>query len=289
MGNRNAMLDSSPIMFDPPQNQMQRRMPFSPTGFLLDGATTMIGKPLAGAYNGWRQAMGYDRDPNAAEGYVSAESIGRTGWNMAELAATGALASRPAARAAPFTVEGNHWDHAMANIPDGPIPQKPKPDTPVVTKKGDDFRAISKHGEVDGYTSDGDFAIYASGVKPFSQGQGHGSALYRSMAEEFDAPFQSDASVSRQAQVMYDRMFPKHGYNVIENPAARINSNGTKFVPDNPDALYGSQLDHVYRVEPPGQHTERTFYANNKNAAGAAALDRREQESPNMMFQRGLY
>jgi hypothetical protein len=94
MGELNAMLDSSPIMFDPPQNKMLRRMPFSPTGFLLDGAATMFGKPLLGAYNGWRQAMGYDQDPNAAKGYVSAESIGRTGMNMAEGAVMGSVFTR---------------------------------------------------------------------------------------------------------------------------------------------------------------------------------------------------
>jgi len=78
---------------------MQRRMPFSPTGFLLDGAATMFGKPLMGAYNGWRQVMGYDQDPNAAPGYVTTDSIRKTGMDMAEGAVMGSAFTRAPAAA----------------------------------------------------------------------------------------------------------------------------------------------------------------------------------------------
>jgi len=91
-----AMFGGEPIMYDAPQQE--RRMPFSPTGFLLDGGATMFGKPLMGAYNGWRQAMGYDQDPNAAPGYVTTDSIRKTGMDMAEGAVMGSVfAKAPAA------------------------------------------------------------------------------------------------------------------------------------------------------------------------------------------------
>ena len=69
-------------------------------------------------------------------------------------------------------------------------------------------------------------------------------------------PFRSDGEVSPSAAVMYDEMYPKHGYRVMRNP---------KTVQETVDGVPINSVpggEHVYRVEPPGQHTNKTFYSN---------------------------
>jgi hypothetical protein len=285
MGDRNAMLDGrmqgNAMMWDVPQQQRHwYGQPGSPWPIVLsaaDKAAGVLAQPVIGAYNGWREAMGYSQDPNAAPGYVTTDSIRKTGMDMAEGAVMGSAFTRAPAAALRSGAAG-----------------KAHPEGIKVNREGHEYRESpldvkSPHGQILGNIhKDGDLSIGSSRLyNPQDKGKGRGSELYRAWAEEAGAPFRSDYSVSPNAQVMYENMFPKHGYNVMRNPRAVRDSQGKMHVPS--DVPFSNPMGHIYRVEPPGQHTDRTFYANNKNAAGAAALDRREQESPNMMFQRGLY
>jgi len=119
--------------------------------------------------------------------------------------------------------------------------------------------------------------ISRSHIAADQRGQGVGSALYRAFAEEAGAPFRSDRQVSREAAVMYEKMLPKYGYNVLRNPEARfsdrggMNNTGAWSVPMNKPWA----REHVYRVEPPGMKSTE-FYAN--PLAGAIPLAWYNQE-----------
>jgi hypothetical protein len=94
-------------------------------------------------------------------------------------------------------------------------------------------------------------------------------------------PFRSDRQVSREAAIMYEKMLPKYGYNVMRNPEARfsdrggMNGTGAWNVPMNKPWA----REHVYRVEPPGMKSDE-FYSNPLAGALTTMYDAPPQQGP---------
>jgi hypothetical protein len=200
----------------------KRRMPFSPTGFLLDGAATMFGKPLMGAYNGWRQAMGYDQDPNAAEGYVTTDSIGKTGWNMAELAATGSLASKAPAGALRSGV-------ARPDAPPAALDMSQDARLARAREQGFDTSQVVYHGSPDfrGVREAGGFEPRSSGTSRMSDGEFEQTqrGIYVSPDKRLAASYADD-----NRAFDYQNAEPEifEGYARLQNPLT-IGAGGSKF------------------------------------------------------------
>ena len=127
-------------------------------------------------------------------------------------------------------------------------------------------------GFVEGSMAGGDPQISFSEVSPASKGTGVGSSLYRDWAKEAGVPFRSDAEVSAEAAALYDKMFPKYGYNVLRNPNATYDPTGGM---SGTGGWYGPSGQHVYRVEPPGMNSTE-FYTN--PLAGALPMMWRREE-----------
>ena len=111
------------------------------------------------------------------------------------------------------------------------------------------LEARNKHGQVYG-TSGNDPQI--GGAYVSSPGKGEGQKLYKQWADHVGRPFRSDTTVTDDAAFMYSKKFPEWGYRVSVNPRARKMEGG----------YMAPSGEHVYRVEPPGQHTTRNFYSN---------------------------
>jgi len=198
-------------------------------------------QPLLDAVRAVGYAGGREQDPAAPQGYVSQNALQRGAEGLAGSAAVGSLGVRAPRGALRSGAARNAGDRIRASNPAGYVSGRGGPD-PQITQ---------------------------SQVLESARGQGLGGQLYRQWAEEAGVPFRSDKYVSPDAQVIYDKMFPKYGYNVIENPAAVRAKDGTLYVPGN------QERGHVYRVEPPGMNSTE-FYAN--PLAGAIPLAWRTNE-----------
>ena len=127
-------------------------------------------------------------------------------------------------------------------------------------------------------TMDRDPQITFSEVIPEAKGTGVGSSMYRDWAKEAGVPFRSDAEVSAEAAAIYDKMFPKYGYNVLRNPRAEYNPQGGM---SGTGGWYGPGGQHVYRVEPPGMKSDE-FYANPLAGAAALMFDQPRPQGPSI-------
>ncbi len=267
--------DSQPVMHAaPPQQPWYRQPGYRPTNFLMDAAAKFIGQPMYDAYTGMSHALGYNQDPNAPEGHVTHQALNKGAQGLAEGALVGsAFARAPAgavrsgfSRDTRNKLSGLNTMRQMANM------QGDTQKAASILKQMEELRAQaastdggvrvetyeggaearSPRGIVHGKT-DGDpqisGAYLANGIEP---GQGHGKALYKAWAEHVNRPFRSDNTVTSDADVMYQHKLPEWGYNVIRNPEAVKSDAG----------IAAPVGQHVYRVEPPGQHTDDTFYAN---------------------------
>jgi hypothetical protein len=130
-------------------------------------------------------------------------------------------------------------------------------------------------GYVEG-TMDRDPQITYSEIIPSSRGTGVGSSMYRDWAKEAGVPFRSDAEVSAEAAAIYDKMFPKYGYNVMRNPRAEYDPQGGL---SGTGGWYGPGGQHVYRVEPPGMKSDE-FYTNPLAGALTTMYDAPPQQGP---------
>jgi hypothetical protein len=275
-----------------------------PSGGLISAPALQQG--LMDAVRGVGYAGGLMQDPNAPQGYVSTEAIQRGAEGLAGSAAVGSIAARaPAGALRSGMAQKNASDVNVISPRSRELiqdiiydkmedadpffirPSEPRPGIPAARPATRDYETPSGNqvvrtpdelsvarddiGSIEG-TAYGDPQINFSEIIPEAKGKGIGSSLYRDFAEELGVPFRSDSSVSGDAAVMYEKMLPKYGYNVLRNPAAQfkpVGGYGTTGHWTVPTRDVPLAKQHVYRVEPPGMKSDE-FYSN--PLAGAVPL-----------------